>query len=91
MNVKKIATVAGCTILLIVAFSALPPEISLNEKLGIAAVFFLGLHFVYGFLFDADIHMAGYTVPAGESCTLRIGLLIAGLVVMLGAVLYVGL
>jgi DMSO/TMAO reductase YedYZ heme-binding membrane subunit len=90
MNAKKIATVAACAILLIEALMASPPEVPLKEKLGIAAAFFLGLHFVYGVLFDTAIHMPGYTVAAGESRTLRIGLLIAGLVVMLGAVLYVG-
>jgi hypothetical protein len=90
MNAKKIAMVAGCTILLTSALIASPTEVSLKEKLGIAAVFFLGLHFVYGVIFDTDIHMTGYTVAAGESRALRIGLLIAGLVVMLGAVLYVG-
>ncbi len=91
MNAKKIATVAGGTILLIVVSIASPPEVSLKEKLGLAAVFFFGLHFVYGVIFDTDIHMAGYTVAAGESRTLRVGLLIAGLGVMLGVLLYLGL
>jgi len=91
MNAKKIATVAGCTILLIAALIASPTEVSLKEKLGIACVFFLGLHFVYGVIFDTDIHMTGYTVAAGESRSLRIGLLAVGLVVMLGAVMYAGL
>jgi hypothetical protein len=91
MNAKKIATVAGGTILLIVAFIASPPEVSLKEQLGLAAVFLLGLHFVYGVIFDTDMHMAGYTVAAGESRTLRVGLLIAGLGVLLGVLLYLGL
>jgi hypothetical protein len=42
----------------------------------------LGLHFVYGYLFNSDIHTVGWNYKAGETPIIRKGLFFIGLIIM---------
>ena len=89
MNVKKVSLVAVCILIFATASIASTADIAIKEQLGLLVVFLSGLHLVYGYLFSTEIHMSGYTVPVDERPLLRLGLLIAGLGVMLGTIMYV--
>ena len=86
---KKVLLVVVCVLIFATANIVSTTEIAIKEQLGLLIVYLLGLHFVYGYLFKTEIHMTGYTVRVGERPALRLGLLVAGLGVMLGAVVYV--
>lgn len=89
MRVKKILFVVVCVLIFAIANIVSTTKVALKEQLGLFVAFMLGLHFVYGYLFNTEIHMSGYTVRVGERLTLRLGLLVAGLGVMLATVVYV--
>ena len=89
MSVKKVLLVVVCVLIFATASIVSTTGVALKEQLGSLVVFLLGLHFVYGYLFNTEIHMSGYTVRVGERPALRLGLLMAGLGIMLGTIVYV--
>jgi len=89
LGVKKISLVVVCVLIFAIASIVSTTEVATKEQLGSFVVFLAGLHFVYGYLFNTEIHMTGYTVPVGERPVLRLGLLIAGLGVMFGTVMFI--
>jgi len=89
LDLKKTSLVAVCILIFATVSIVSTTEMAIKEKLGLFVVFLLGLHFVYGYLFNTEIHMNGYTVPVGERPVLRLGLLIAGLGVMFGAMMFI--
>lgn len=89
MNAKKIFLIVAFILIFAAAIVASTNNFSIKEQFGLLVVFLLGLHFVYGYLFNTEIHMAGYTVRVGERPILRLGLLVAGIGAMLGAVMYI--
>ena len=89
MNLKKILLVVlSLTVFVVVSiFSTV--ELTLKEKWGLPLVFLLGLHFIYGCLFNTEIHASVYTVPIGERPILRFGLFIVGLVIMVATLSHI--
>ena len=70
MNLKLVTTIAFA--LLVIVVNNLAPTATWVERLTAIAVSLSGFHMVYGYLFNTQIHMTGYTVPVGERPILRI-------------------
>jgi len=85
MNSSRHALI-GLFILLMVLANVLAADATLGERALTVVVASMGFHFFYGFLFDADIHMTGYTVPKGERPLLRFMLGVTGLGIVIGVV-----
>ncbi len=87
MNFKKVLLISVSVIAFVIA-NVFSSDIDLKERTGLFVVFLLGLHFVYGYVFNIEIHMTGYTVPIGDKLVLRIALFIVGIGIMTGTILY---
>lgn len=84
----KIIFVAICLCIFVYISIISPCKISYAELLGTLGVFSLGLHFVYGVIFNTEIHMSGYSVPIGKRPMLRFILFILGTGIMFGILFY---